>query len=134
MKLNHSILSPTILLCLAGALFAQPWSGIIAPSRAIDWTQAGVVGGIPNRTTICSTLSPGATASQINTAIANCPSGQVVKLNAGTYTLTSGIVFNNKSNVTLRGAGPDQTFLLFSGGTPCVGLGGSDVCLMTADN
>src|SRR5438132_11014855 len=94
---------------------AQPWSGILSPSRAIDWTNVGIPGGIPNRTTICATLNPGATASQINSAIASCPSGQVLFLNAGTYNLSSGITFANKSNVTLRGAGADQTKLVFTG-------------------
>jgi hypothetical protein len=51
-----------------------------------------------------------------------------VKLNAGTYNLSGGIVFNNKSNVTLRGAGPDQTFLIFNGGDGCMGLW-ADVCV-----
>jgi hypothetical protein len=74
----------------------------------IDWSQAGVSGGIRNRTTICATLNPGATAGQINSAIAACPSGQVVKLNAGTYSLSSGIDFNARSSVTLRGDGPDR--------------------------
>ena len=101
---------------------AQPWSGILDPARAIDWSSAGVKGGIPVRPTICQTLSPGATATQINTAIANCASGQVVKLNAGTYNLTSGITFDGRSDVTLRGSGPDQTFLVFTGdGDPCMG-------------
>ena len=127
----HSAL--IVWLLPAGGLFAQPWSAILSPTRAIDWSQAGVIGGIPNRTTVCSTLSPGATAAQINTAITNCPSGQVVFLNAGTYNLSAGIVFNNKSNVTLRGAGPDKTFLIFSNGGSCAGWGGSDVCFMTAD-
>jgi hypothetical protein len=99
----------------------------IAASRRIDWSQAGVAGGVPNRTTICATLSPGATAAQINSAIAACPSGQVVKLNAGTYSLSSGIDFNARSNVTLRGDGPDRTFLVFTGGVSCGGLG-ADVC------
>jgi len=100
----------------------------IAASRRIDWTRAGVTGGIPNRTTICSTLNPGATAGQINSAIAACPAGQVVKLNAGTYSLSSGIDFNGRSNVTLRGSGPDRTFLVFAGGVSCGGLG-ADVCI-----
>ena len=56
---------------------------IIAPVRSIAW-HGGVSGVIPNSSVVCSTLNPGATAAQINTAIANCPSGQVVKLNAGT--------------------------------------------------
>jgi len=93
---------------------AQSWSGIIGSSRATDWSGAGVVGGIPNRTTVCATLSPGATASQINSAIQSCPSGQVVFLNAGTYNLTAGIELS-KSNVTLRGAGSSATILKISG-------------------
>src|SRR2546423_1913309 len=103
----------TLLIALTSTrtAFAQ---SVIDPSRKIDWSQAGVAGGIPNRTTICGTaLNPGATAAQINSAIAACPSGQVVFLNAGTYNLSSGIIFNNKSNVTLRGAGADKTFLIF---------------------
>src|SRR6516164_9657575 len=97
-----------------------PPGTLIAPGRRIDWSGAGVVGGIPTRTTACSTLSAGVTVAQINSAIANCPSGQVVFLNAGTYNLGSGIIM--KSNVTLRGAGADQTFLNFSAAAPCGGL------------
>jgi len=112
---------------------AQQWSGILSSSRAIDWSTAGVPGGIPNRTGICATLSPGATATQINNAIASCPAGQVVQLQAGTYNLSSGIVFNNKSNVTLRGAGPDKTFVIFTNGDGCMGIG-ADVCISNGDN
>lgn len=111
---------------------AQLWSGILAPTRAANWTQSGVAGGIPSRTTICSTLNPGATASQINSAIANCGSGQVVYLNAGTYNLSAGIVFNGKSNVTLRGAGSNQTFLVFSNGGGCHGYE-ADICIDSSD-
>jgi concanavalin A-like lectin/glucanase superfamily protein len=100
---------------------------IIDPSRRIDWSQAGVPGGIPNRTTICATLNPGATAGQINSAIAACSNG-VVFLNAGTYTLSTGINFGGNSNVTLRGAGPRQTVLRFTGADPCGGFAAS-VCL-----
>src|SRR5437667_11724692 len=107
--------------------YAQPWSGILNSSRAIDWSRAGS-GGIPNRTTICATLNPGATAAQINSAIASCPSDQVVFLNAGTYNLNTGLMFNGKSNVTLRGAGPDKTFLVFSGSTGCL-VGATDICI-----
>src|SRR5439155_8194562 len=81
---------------------------VISPSRMIDWSNAGVPGGIPTRATICATLNAGATATSINNAIAACPSGQVVFLNAGTYNLSTGIIFNAKNNVTLRGAGPNQ--------------------------
>ena len=99
----------------------QLWTGVLSSTRATNWTNAGVIGGIPNRTTVCSTLNPGATAGQINSAIAGCPSGQVVKLNAGTYNLSSGIDFAGHSNVTLRGAGADQTLLVFTNDVSCMG-------------
>jgi hypothetical protein len=120
---------------LAGA---QNWAGILAPSRAIDWSQAGA-GVIPNRTYICATLNPGATSSDINSAISACSTngaalaanGGVVFLNAGTYSGLGAIT--TKSNVTLRGAGADKTLLVFSSGSGCNGLG-SDVCTINADN
>ena len=95
-----------LLIIIPVVAHAQLWSGVLSPSRAADWSSPGVAGGIPNRTTMCATLNPGATAAQINSAIAACPSGQVVLLNAGTYNLSAGITFGSKSNVTLRGAGP----------------------------
>src|SRR2546421_11589908 len=96
---------------------AEPWSGILDPSRAIDWSHAGIPGGIPNRATICASLDPGSTASQIDAAIAACPPDQVVLLTAGTFTLSAGL--NMKSDVTLRGAGANRTKLVFTGTTPC---------------
>src|SRR5262249_48035295 len=77
-------------------------------SRRIDWTYTGVPGGIPNRTNICATFSPGATASAISNALNSCKNG-VVFLNAGTYSIEEISVSN--SNVTLRGAGANQTIL-----------------------
>lgn len=80
--------------------------------RKTDWSYTGVPGGIPHRTTICATFSPGATAAAINAAINSCNNG-VVFLNAGTYTAASlgDSIVLNRSNVTLRGAGADQTIL-----------------------
>jgi hypothetical protein len=103
------------LFCLPALLEAQNWGGIINPQRAMDWSKAGVPGGIPDRTAIYKTFAPGATSEQINAAIASCPGGQVVFLGPGTYELSKGIDFSNHSNVTLRGAGADQTFLVFTG-------------------
>jgi parallel beta helix pectate lyase-like protein len=131
MKLRFSGLTLVLLFVTAPLLHAQAWTGILDPSRAIDWSNAGIPGGIPNRTTICATLNPGATSAQIDAAIAACPSGQVVFLAAGTYSISAGISFAGRSNVTLRGAGPTQTILQFTGGDPCNGLGG-DVCLTGA--
>ena len=104
----------------------------IADQRRIDRSQAGVPGGIPTRTTVCATFSPGASAAQINSAIASCPSGQVVQLNAGNYSIGA-LSFNNKSGVTLRGAGPDQTFLTFTGSVSCGGLA-ANICVKSGDS
>jgi hypothetical protein len=121
-----------LVLTLPIAAYAQQWAGIVDPSRAIDWSSAGVPGGIPNRTTICATLNPGATASQISSALAACPAGQVVFLNAGTYNLTASIVVTAHNNVTLRGAGADQTFLVFIASSNCWGQT-ADVCFRGSD-
>jgi len=120
---------PLCLALVAGsAALADAQQSIVSATRSTDWSHPGVAGGIPNRTTVCSTLNPGATAAQINSAISACPSGQVVFLNAGSYNLSNQITFGTKSNVTLRGAGADQTILKFSGGGSCVGLG-TVVCM-----
>jgi len=83
-----------------------------AAGRLTDWAYAGVPGGIPSRTKICATFSPGAKASAITAAINACDNG-VVYLNAGTYSAASlgGGIELYKDNVTLRGAGADQTIL-----------------------
>ena len=127
-----------LLVCLAliftvlPSARAQQWSGILDPSRAVDWSNAGVKGGIPTRTTICATLNPGATTTQINSAIASCPANQVVFLSAGTYGGLTGILFNSKNNVTLRGAGADQTFLIFTSPNSCQGIF-ADICFQSSD-
>lgn len=109
--------STTVVLFLLLAVFsvfseAQSWSPILNNSQAIAWTNSGV-GGIPARTTNCATLTSSATVSQINSALASCPSGQTVYLSAGTYSITGTI--NVPSNVTLRGAGADSTILNATG-------------------
>jgi hypothetical protein len=126
---NKSFLFSLILLCSSTYAYAQ--TGIIDPGRRVDWTTVGIPGGIPNRTTICATLNPGASAAQINGAIAACNNG-VVFLNAGTFTLSTGIDFAGKSNVTLRGAGPDQTLLVFTGSVGCWGPN-ADICVRNGD-
>lgn len=107
------LLAAVLGLCAASAAAAAGWTGILAPARATDWSQAGVPGGVPRRTTICATLNPGATAADINAAIASCPSGQVVQLGAGTFNL-SGALNIRRSDVTLRGQGM-STVLNFTG-------------------
>jgi hypothetical protein len=112
-----------------------PWAGILSPGRAIDWSTAGVAGGIPSGawTQSGSTIAAySGTAGTINNAIAACGPNQYVMLGAGTFNLTSGIDFAAKSNCVLRGAGADQTILAFSGGVSCGGTG-SSVCLRSSD-
>jgi hypothetical protein len=88
------------------------WAGVLASSRAINWSGAGVVGGIPDRTNVCTTLASSATTAQINAAIASCSAagGGVVSLGAGTYSNASGMFsFSGASNVTVRGAAANLT-------------------------
>jgi hypothetical protein len=138
MKRQQSIFLPLIFVLLipfsAGA--QQPWSGILDPTRAIDWTSVGVPGGIPNRTTICATINASTFANGgsdatagIQGALNSCGSGQVVLLSAGTFLINTGL--RVPSNVTLRGSGTLNTILqahgtgsvisLGPGGTPNVG-------------
>lgn len=95
--------------------------------RTVTWTPGvtvGVKGGIKDRTTIYQTLSPGASADQIVTALKNCPAGQVVYLNAGTYNLSSQIrILTEGSNCTLRGAGMGKTILKTSAWAALLNIG-----------
>ena len=112
-----------LLPCMAGA---QLWSPILNSNQAINWSNSGV-GGIPARTTNCASLTSTATVSTINSALASCASGQTVSLAAGTYTIAGTI--NVPSNVTLRGAGANQTILnaTGTGGGYVVALGSGTV-------
>jgi hypothetical protein len=116
-----------LIIIAFGLLFCELASAQIIPTNRLgNWVSGvtvGVPGGIPNRTTIYTNFNSGATASQINSAIASCPNNQVVYLNAGTYTLSSTINLRSKSGVTLRGAGMGQTILNMSSVTGSGSLG-----------
>lgn len=103
--------------------FAQQWSPILNSSQAIDWSSSGV-GTIPARTTICATLQAPSSVSQINSALSSCPSGETVYLDAGTYSINGTIQV--PSNVTLRGAGANQTILNATGSSGYVVALGSN--------
>jgi len=130
MKRNYSLALLFLLLFLIpNAVKAQAWSGVISTGRAIDWSNVGIPGGIPNRTTQCgSTIAPygsngaPADASTINNAIAACPAGQVVSLGAGTFYLNTPINWWSVNNVTLRGQGANSTFIVQSDGGYCGAL------------
>lgn len=144
------LLGILLLISIAATAHAQG-AGVLDPSRVPGsggWTGAGA-GAIPARLTICATpsLSTGSgnaatNGSNIRAAIAACPSGQTVKLNAGTYYVDyiywGGSTTTMVGGVTLRGAGANSTFLIFTVGAACAGgLGGgldADVCIMGQDN
>src|SRR5262249_16971566 len=86
----------------------------IDPSRSIDWSKAGIPGGIPSRTTICATISAATygndttdATTAIQTALNGCPANQVVHLPSGIYRINGSLYV--PSNVTLRGNGPNNT-------------------------
>jgi hypothetical protein len=139
-RVHLSLFSSLLILIIPTLAHAQAWSGIIHPSRAIDWTSAGVVGGIPARSgTPCATINPegrpGAPVppTDVNAAIASCANstGKVVYLNPGSYYFNAPIIFYSAdktvtyNNVTLRGAGADKTLLYFfaTSGENC------DICI-----
>jgi hypothetical protein len=113
----------------------QPWSGILVPSRAIDWSKAGVQGGIPTNYTQCgSTIAAySGTAATINSALAACGANHYVLLGAGTFNLSTGIKWS-VNNVVLRGSSPAQTKLVFTGHDSCGGLSGSICMIGTTTN
>lgn len=140
MRLPRTLPLFSILLALSGNAYSQAWSGIISSGRATDWSGVGVPGGIPTTRTQCgSTIaaygSSGSPASPatINNAIAACGANHYVLLGAGTFYLNAGITFAGPiSNVTLRGTGANQTFIIFTGGNACQGIY-SDVCMPSGD-
>ena len=71
----------------------------------MDWSTAGVTGGIPTTRTQCGSTVNAYTgsAAMINSAISACEAGRYVLLGAGTFNLSNSIVL--RSNVTLRGQG-----------------------------
>ncbi len=78
--------------------------------------------GIPQRTTICATVSP---SDNIQAAIDACPAGQVVQLTAGTFSVSSTVTLT--TGIVLRGAGyqggPTGTTIVKTGGGTVLAIG-----------
>lgn len=77
-----------------------------------NWKNAGLasVGGIPNRTTICTTVNPLGGGqddfNNIQNAINNCPAGEVVQLGAGAFSIKlADMPIHIGAGITLRGTG-----------------------------
>jgi Right handed beta helix region len=140
MKRFQLVLTFFMLILIYPACAQTPlWNGIISPTRAIDWTKAGIPGGLPdaNWTQCGATIAPyTGTAAAINTALASCGANQFVQLGAGTFTLSTGIAlpFNTTGHLALRGMGANSTFLLFSGSAPGCNAGQSAfMCMQSSD-
>lgn len=83
---THSVLGSSGSDTVSRAVTVAASSDIIPADRLYDWgAYCGVPGGIPARTRVYASFSPGATAASINAAINARPSGQVVYLSTGTY-------------------------------------------------
>jgi hypothetical protein len=124
---------------------AQAWSGVLSPTRATDWSHAGIPGGIPSASwtqcgsTIAAYGSAGAPASPatIQTAVNGCGSNQYVQLGSGNFYLSGSIYVKGQSNVEIRGMGANSTFIYFYGNTGvagdnCQGLYAT-ICFESAD-
>ena len=140
MKRRWIFIIPLLLLTVAPPVFAQAWSGILDPSRAIDWSSAGFI--IPSYTVNCSaqpTLQAGsanasANATAIQNALNSCDATHnVVNIPAGTYYVTS-ITFGTQGKQVLRGAGPGTTDLIFTTGKGCGGGLASAICMWDANH
>ncbi len=94
---------------------------IIPADRRIDWSYAGIPAGVPERAIICEIIDPTLYGNEttdatevIQTALENCPDGQVVYLPPGVY-ITSDTIHLYDFD-TLRGAGQGLTILKYAGG------------------
>jgi hypothetical protein len=110
-----------------------PISDLVDPDRITTW-KPGILAdeqlnqplgadGLPQRTTVCTTVAAG---GNIQSAIDACPEGQVVQLAATTFTVSTTIELTK--GVVLRGAGSGAT-----GGTTIVKTGGGTVIAIGTD-
>lgn len=112
--------------CMFSCIFlitgtCNSYGQIISSDRRINW-EPGVPGGIPSRSTACYTdTGPLDSVSTLNTQIAGCTTGQVVQLQAGTYSLSSQLKI--AQGVTVRGAGVGSTILNCTASWHCVQMG-----------
>jgi hypothetical protein len=128
--MRRLLLLPVVAVLLTGATTVSrnlsitvtnhSGGGSILPAdrnASANWQMAGLlsVGGIPNRTRVCARVRPLGRGrddtADIQTAINNCPLGEVVLLSAGTFTIAEGNSVNLYKGITLRGAGAGVTIL-----------------------
>lgn len=134
------LLAVLAVLLFAKDSHAQLWSGVLAPSRGIDWTGAGIPGGLPDSswTQSGSTIAAySGDGSAITNALATAcdGSGKVVVLGPGTFTLSPPLISfarNLFGKCVLRGSGANSTFINYSGGVNCNGASAA-ICISSND-
>ena len=128
MKQKRWALLPLILCYLGVCSYAQLWSGILNPvgtspcsgstptACAINWSTAGIPGGIPSAswTQSGATLSPsgGDDTAGIQKALNSCGTNHYVQLGTGAFKIATQVVV--PSNCELRGSGANQTVIQLS--------------------
>lgn len=129
LRANRSRLAARLLVVPALILWLfvmSSFAGILPDNRVVNWGgNAGVEGGIPNRTIqFCNIKQgiPGSTnvaygdnvhddTQAIADALALCPSNQVIYIPEGTYRILGRINCGLRDHFTIRGAGPGRTIL-----------------------
>ena len=120
---------------------ATPWTGIIAPTRAIDWTGAGAT--IPSTLPAnCATQPSSQTIAALNAAIAADVGGSsycTIDLSSwGTVNVTGTLMvsYAGKGNVIINGGGPNVTKLVWTATPPsnCVGFNATSLCVWSGDD
>jgi hypothetical protein len=112
--------------------FGQAWSGILTPSRAIDWSHAGLPAKLPNgettanpwtppvRTQCGSTINPSGDSttdtSAVNNAIGSCQTGTYILLGPGNFIFNAPIQLYTTNGITIRGSGAQATTVSFING------------------
>ena len=101
-----------------GAAATSPRATTLFPPERITTWRPGVPGGVPARSKVCATVSAATygdgardAAAGIQAAIEACPTGEVVRLSAGSFAINGGNLLLIAKGITLRGAGPGQTTL-----------------------
>ena len=117
MKINYNPILSLLFISLVCTGYSS--AEIIPPDRRIDWSAAGIPGGIPDRTIIFTTIdsatygngTTNATAV-IQKAIDSCPDNQVAYIPGGTYAVSQTVHLYTRK--TLRGAGMGKTIINYT--------------------
>lgn len=134
------------ILFLGVSSHAQNWKNILPAGTAIDWSTAGIPGGIPTNwtqsgSTIAATGSDQTSAIQSALNTCSAAGNKYVQLAAGTFVI-NGVIYAT-GNCYLNGMGADQTILIIHStsnngaiqmGWPCTNCGATVPLINTAND